>query len=207
MSKDLDYFGSREAAEKLARALGGELMVPEFGDATPQTAVVRAIVDGRAVEIDFLSNVLGVAPKSLVDEAVELVVPVRTEGGAGTMAIPVMHPLHCLQSRVANAITLRRNDDTSIRQLNAAPIVLQCYIDELLADGDAREARHTLQALFDYLDRDILGRQAHRVMAEDPARIIDAFRSDKRLDIRFRWFNLRAMSRRIARRRQRGQPD
>lgn len=70
------------------------------------------------------------------------------------------------------------------------------------ASGYTSEAKHLLQALFEYLDCDMIGRQANRIAAEDSAQGIDALQSQKRLDIRSRWFNLRAMRRTLARRRR-----
>ena len=104
-----------------------------------------------------------------------------------------MHPLHCLQSRVANIFDLGRNDGTSRRQLAAAPIVLREYIAQSLADGEKREAIDILQALFEYLRSDINGRKAHRILNYDPINILRHFRSDERLDARWREKSLAGM--------------
>lgn len=199
-SKDLDYFGYRAAAQKLADALGGKILIPAPDDHTPNSALVIATIDGREIEVDFISNVLGVRASSLERDAVELLVPLA---GGGQLAVPIMHPLHCLQSRIANVVALRRKDDTALRQLAAAPIVLQAYIDEMLKLGDAREATQMLKALFDYLRGDIDARACPALPMRDPASIITVFIRDRRLDLRFRWFNLRAMRRKLgAARRQ-----
>jgi hypothetical protein len=196
-SKDLDYFGYRKAAQKLAAALGGRMLVPRPDDHTPNTALVIATIDGREVEIDFLSNVMGVRANALERDAVELLVSL-TDGGS--LAVPIMHPLHCLQSRIANIVALGRRDEAALRQLAAAPIVLQAYIDEMLRVGDVREAMTTIKALFDYLRSDPNARSCPDLPMRDPASIITAYLRDNRLDWRFRWFNLRAMRRRLGRR-------
>jgi len=97
-SKDLDYFGYQKAARKLAVALGGRMVVPRPEDHTPNTALVIAAIDGREIEIDFLSNVMGVRANALERDAVELLVSLPD---GGSLAVPIMHPLHCLQSRIA----------------------------------------------------------------------------------------------------------
>ncbi len=201
-SKDLDYFGHRDAAEKLADALGGKVLVPDPDDHTPNSAVVVATVDGREIEIDFLSDVIGVRPNALERDAVELIVPVRADG-VDQLVIPVMHPLHCLQSRIANVVTLGRPDEVARRQLAAAPIVLQAYVDEMLALGDTREATDTLRELFVYLRGDIAARAIPDLPMTDPVVIFSAFVRDRRLDWRFRWFNLRAMRRKLKTKRRR----
>ena len=194
-SKDLDYFGHRDAAMKLAERLGGRVMIPSSDDATPQSAIVVAEVAGEEIRIDFLKHVKGVKVKALTESAVELLVPVHTAEGPGQLALPVMHPLHCLQSRIANVVELGRGDDVAARQLSAAPIVVREYISEMLDEGDQDEATRTLQRLFEHLRSDIAGRVAHRHTGNDPAAIIDHFADDERLDARYRKHNIRAMQR------------
>lgn len=194
-SKDLDYFGHRDAAEKLAERLGGRVLIPSGDDATPQSAIVVAEVAGEKVQIDFLKHVKGVKVKALTESAVELLVPIQTAQGPAQLALPVMHPLHCLQSRIANVVELGRRDDVAGRQLSAAPIVVREYISEMLDQGDHHEATRTLQRLFEHLRSDIAGRVAHRHTGNDPAKIIDHFAEDQRLDPRYREHNIPVMQR------------
>ena len=200
-SKDIDYFGHRHAAQKLADALDGELLIPDGDDHTPQTAIVRAMVGGRNIEIDFLWNVKGVKSQSLIGQAVELRLTVRLAEAVGQLRIPVMHPFHCMQSRLANVIELGRNTDLARRQLEASPIILREYLDDMLGAGQVKHVTGVLQALRDYLLSDPNGRKAHRVMANDPARILDHFQHDERIDARWRERSLASMRRTIASRR------
>lgn len=191
-SKDIDYFGQRAVAEKLAAGLGGSIDVPSPDDTTFQTAIVHATVQGIDIDIDFLSHVKGVQ-RGLEAGVVDLILPYDHEGKEAELAIRLMHPLHCLQSRVANVIDLGRNDGTSRRQLAAAPIVLREYIAESLADGEEREAINILRALFEYLRSDINGRKAHRHLTYDPIEILRHFLGDERLDARWREKSLAGM--------------
>lgn len=192
-SKDIDYFGTREAAEKLARALNGTVKFPSIDNATPQTAIVEASINGQNIIIDFLGNVLGVRPNQLHENIVEILVPCQLGSEEKTITIPLMHPLHCLQSRYSNIIALGRADDTAKRQAEAAPIVLREYLNDSLNDGLDKEVTKTLQSLFDYLSKDINGKKAHKYVTRDPIEIIEAFINDERIDNRFRNFNMQSM--------------
>lgn len=154
-----------------------------------------ANVAGEDIQIDFLKYVKGVPVKALEASAVELVLPVHTAHGLGELALPVMHPLHCLQSRIANVVDLKRTDGVATRQLEAAPIVVREYVSEMLDNGEDAEATRTLQRLFEHLRSDINGRRAHRHAERDPAEIIDHFANDERLDSRFRKHNIPEMQR------------
>src|SRR3546814_8711330 len=108
-------------------------------------AIVVAEIEGRQIESDFQTHLLGVQSPGLEDAAVEIIMRVRTTDGEGTLAVPIMHPLHCLQSRIANVVTLHRKQDVARRQLEAAPIVLREYVAEMLDIGLHREATSTLE--------------------------------------------------------------
>lgn len=191
-SKDIDYFGQRAVAEKLAEGLGGTIQVPSPNNTTFQTAIVHATINGIDIDIDFLSHVKGVQ-RGLEDGVVDLIIPYEHEGAEAELAIRLMHPLHCLQSRVANVLDLGRTDDTSRRQLAAAPIIVRQYIADALADGERREAIDVLEALFRYLRSDLTGRKAHQVLRSDPIDILRHFLTDDRLDERWRTKRLAGM--------------
>lgn len=200
-SKDLDYFGYRAAAQKLADAIGGTVRIPHGDDHTPQTAVVTAMLAGRNIEIDFLSTVKGVSPLSLERQAVELLLTVRAGARAGELRVPIMHPLHCLQSRLANVVDLGRRTDLARRQLEASTIVLRAYLCEMVDDGRHRHVTGVLKSLHDYLLTDLTGCKAHMEMRNDPASILDTFQGDERLDERWRRLTLLPMRKRIVERR------
>ncbi|MEO9130463.1 MAG: hypothetical protein ABI240_04575 [Sphingomonas sp.] len=199
-SKDIDYFGQRNVAEKLAKGLGGSVRVPNMDDATFQTAIVDAKISGIDVSIDFLAHVLGIR-RGLEDGVVDLTIPYRLEDREGEIDVRLMHPLHCLQSRVANIITLKRPDETARRQAEAAPIVLREFISDALRDGEHKDATDTMRALFAYLRRDYRGRDAHRHITRDPLDVLRHFTADDRLDERYRRLTLEPMVREIEGRR------
>lgn len=186
----------------MAEELDGKLLIPDMDDATFESAIVEAVVDGHALRIDFLTNVLGVRPNALESSVVEILVPCQRNGQEGMAAIPLMHPLHCLQSRVANVIKLGRSDDVARRQLEASPVVLREYIAEALGSEDTKEATRSLQRLYQYLRSDIYGRRAHDHMRRDPLELLEHFAADERIDERFRRLSIGPMIDDLASRRE-----
>lgn len=201
-SVDIDYYGHRAVAEKLADALGGRVSYPKMDNATPNSAVVEVTVNDKLITIDFIHTVLGIKHGHLRKS--ELIVPARTPEGT-VLIIPVMHPVECLISRVANVLSpgLRRRDPVAIRQVQAAPIVVREFIREALHDGDTREAHACLQRLYRYLRSNQFGRRAHLDVPVDPLEIIRQFADDPRLDARYRAHNVQSMLRDIEDRRLR----
>lgn len=200
-SKDIDYFGHRKAAQKLADALDGKLEIPDPDDQTPQTAIVRAEVEGNTIEIDFLWHVKGVEEASLKKQAVQLRLNVKVDGEQAELLIPIMHPFHCMQSRLANVVELKRDTDLALNQLEASPIVLREFLFEQLESGNGKHVTTVLQALYQYLKSDIVGRTAHKHMSNDPAGLFAAFQDDERLDERWREKSLLPMRTSLAKKR------
>jgi hypothetical protein len=198
-SKDIDYFGHRQAAEKLAAALHGEVTYPTLDDMTPHTAIVTADVGGEHLVIDFIDTVLGVQPSKLEKLAVEISAPVKFEGQAGMLLIPVMHPLHCLQSRIANRTKLHRRDDLAERQLQASVYVLREYLREMLKEGQLDEVTATLKDLFGYLRSDPEGRRSPSILTFDTISIFEELSTDLRLDERYRTKTIGPMIERLKR--------
>lgn len=198
-SKDIDYFGHRDAAKKLADALHGEVAYPTPDDMTPHTAIVTADVAGQHLIIDFIGAVLGVQPNRLEKRALEITAPIKIDGETGTLLIPVMHPLHCFQSRISNRITLRRSDDLAERQLQASVYVVREYLRERLKENQVDETIATIKEMFWYLKSDLEGRRAWSVLKFDPISIFEELSSDQRLDERYREKTIRPMIDRLKR--------
>lgn len=211
-SKDIDYFGHRQAAAKLANALDGELLCPSMDDATPNTAVVRATINGRLVVIDFIASVLGIMHVDhLKRHAVQITARMRGVDGShhGSIAIPVMHPVHCMISRIANVLSpaTRRQDDNAMRQLAASRWVVYGYLQEMLESSEIRAATDVVQDLYDYIRSDQFGRTAHEHVAFDPLDIIRSVAHDTRFDQRFRAITIAKMIRDTEQRRTRRAKD
>lgn len=200
-SIDIDYHGHQDVARKLAEKLKGRVEIPDIGDATPNSAVVTAEINGKQITIDFIHSVLGVQPRDL--RVTELVVPARTADRDVALTIPVMHPIACLMSRVANILSpaTARRDGVAMRQVQAAPIVVREFISEALKDGDIDEAHSCLQRLYVYLRSNQYGRRAHVDVPIDVLDVIRYFADDNRLDARYRENNIQSILRRIEARR------
>ncbi len=95
LSKDLDLVGSTDDARKAARALG-----LQFKPINARKAAVRLnavlLSEDDSLRIDFLPG----SPPNTDSEVQEAAVSLPTKWGS----VRVMHPLHCLRSRVYNVL-------------------------------------------------------------------------------------------------------
>ncbi len=60
----------------------------------------------------------------------------------------VIHPLHCLKSRVSNVVGLHRSDTHSLNRLMLATEVMNRRITHLLDEGRRRQALKEIEAVF-----------------------------------------------------------
>jgi hypothetical protein len=132
-SKDIDFWGDRQAARMLADALDGRLLVPNDPFSTVSAAAVEVEFDGKFHQIDFLNTVCGLNTKDFLRRAQDVDV-----GGA---KVAVLHPMDVMKSRIAGLLVLRRKDTGAIRQLMASPFIVQRFIEQRLDAGAIKEAQ------------------------------------------------------------------
>lgn len=98
LTEDADWLGNAADANWLCTLLGKEtteLQIPKMDDHGPSSALAfLKTADGRVLMMDFLHTVMGLQEV----EIRKLAIPVSVDGGV----MHVLHPLLCLESRMAN---------------------------------------------------------------------------------------------------------
>lgn len=200
-SKDIDYVGTFKAAEALAAALGGTAHRPSKDTMnSPSTAFVVATLGGRKLEIDFLNALLGVSRRELEKGVSVLRAPAKVDGVEVFVNIPLLHPLLCLKSRVANMLspaTMRR-DEIAWAQLHAAIAIVDAYVADTLEAGDWKEAKDCIQELIAYLKSDKHARRSDTELGVDLIDILRKLEDHKKLDPRYRDLTLRPATAKLA---------
>jgi hypothetical protein len=195
---DLDFLGSSRIAKEVAAELGASApKIPDSDDHTPSAGIIDLGNAGRDEErVDFLSYVQG--PGDRVGKAAVTIDIENLVGKPGdTISVRIMHPMHCLESKLANRVTLGRASITAQTQLEATVPILREFVSEMLAAGNgdhrsaaARMALDALNHLARYLRSDTIGKQADKFMTRDPLSILRHFAEDARLPLLFRQHNI-----------------
>lgn len=139
-SKDLDFWGTKQAAQDLASELKGRLLLPPKWDTGPSEAAVVVTLNGENHQIDFLKLVCGL-------NTVELLKRRRNLDVDDDLTAVVLHPLDVLKSREAGIRVLNRSDSGAIRQLLAAPIIVHHYIQTLLNEREVNLAQDAIKEM------------------------------------------------------------
>jgi hypothetical protein len=203
-SEDIDYFGSKEVARNIAAALGGTLLLPKQDDHTPCTARIVTKFEGKPLTIDFLGAILGINNQELRRSISVVEIKAELDGRPVDLTIKVLHPVQCLKSRIISMLhpATRRTGQIARKQLEAAVIVVRCFIDDALESADGwRDARDCFATLYWYLRSDEYVKVADIALGIDVLEIIRAFADDERIDFRYRELQLKEMIANIERRR------
>jgi len=188
-SEDVDFYGTRKAAEDFAAKLGSaKIFVPDPDDHGPNSAQVVGFIGEREIRIDFLHSILGVDHTSLKNNVITLTGQ-RSDNGE-PLNILVLHPLDCFRSRLSNINDLKRKDVHSISTAKASILVLDAVINDMLDKGWIKEAQDTLQKLRHVTLTKCYGTVAHLEFGLDPKWIFEKYLRDDRLDPRWRKFQL-----------------
>jgi hypothetical protein len=95
---DLDVLGNRTDVLKCSQALNADPFFPTPSENTANSGKIVAQVQGAEFEIDFLHSPNGLPPA----EVMELARPISFEH----IQLKVLHPLHCVESKTVNLMTL-----------------------------------------------------------------------------------------------------
>lgn len=194
-SKDIDFCGQIEAVSIAAARLGGTFQVPEPFAETPNTGLVHFVgPGGYRRRMDFLGDPFGLNYKDVVEWAVGVEVP--TSGGL--INFQVMHPVHCLESRISNVGGLPGYQTRlALDQARASVLCAREYLRDRLGAGDARAARAVLR-LNERIYRFAWGNMnAHKVLRDHGIDAFDAVLVDDELPRRFLELRYPDMQRRL----------
>lgn len=109
---DVDFLGGAVDARTFAAGLpAARVYIASLDDHTPSSArVVSNNVLGKTLEVDFLHSLAGLSERDVRNSAVSVDAP---QGAS----IRIMHPLHCLESRIVNLALLLGSSTSQARSL------------------------------------------------------------------------------------------
>lgn len=126
------FYGSKKDAQWLCGLLGKkstELYLNKDFDPSPNTAMVYIErPDGRVLRMDFLRAVVGLSH----EEIVKFAVPISVSG----VRMNVLHPLFCLESRLANLDKLPTKRNTNgVLQARWVIDIVEAYLLKMRTAG------------------------------------------------------------------------
>jgi hypothetical protein len=196
-SKDLDFQATRNLIPWCSKQLGGECTLAEAGDKSLLNgAVTLHPTPGTELRLDFMQRAYGLQ----ADEVARSSAPVEVTWEGSTFVVRVMHPLHCMKSRVKNVMGLpdQYANDHGIRQLKASIACLRLFIEEVAA-GDERLGAGLNEKVFEFALHDLDAERLYRARKID---VFDAASNAKCLPGKFRTIRYPQMLRELAKRRQ-----
>jgi hypothetical protein len=147
----VDFQGSQEDAQQMARAISGS-DVQNLGvdDLTPVTAILRfRDRSGEERQIDFLRTVYGLETAMVRATAVQVELKDRADRPTG-FRLQILHPVLCLVSRFHNTHAfLKYQGERGLRQARAAIGIACAYLQEQCDGGELRIAHNAIKIIGD----------------------------------------------------------
>lgn len=134
LTEDTDWLGSESDARWLCEQLGNHELKIAKDWLSPNTAIAYLQrPDGRILLMDFLRTIIGPSPQ----EVERLAVSVKIKD----ITIRVLHPLLCLESRIANlaALPSKRNGN-GFQQAEWAIAIVSAFIEYIAQNHSIRHA-------------------------------------------------------------------
>lgn len=170
-SKDLDFLASdMKVMERLAIIWDGSY-ISNKTDFSTHAGIVTITGVQQNIQADIMSAVHGLDNREIRRKVIKL--------KHDDFQCNIMHPVHCLISRMENIIGLRRNDKHSIRQLNVAIQVVHSRIISFLEANLTREAFNEIKMVSKYIKR--IKEKRQRVYDSLQIDLFDAIPNDERL--------------------------
>ena len=179
-SHDIDFLGDKGMAAAMHKIWKGEIRVPDMDTHTPMSANLRFnLEDGRPINIDFLEIMIGVDNYNIRKDAQ------RTRNPNTQKSVLVLHPAHCLASRIYNTygILNRRSgqpDGRSADRTRLAVKVLNHALTELFRNQD-RESHRQAYGFIEYTASLAVEDPAKRAYHLDDIDVLDAIPTDPNL--------------------------
>jgi hypothetical protein len=196
-SKDLDFQAARDAVPRCSERVGGEYKLTEGGD---KSSLMNGIIyvplgNGQKLRIDIMQRAYGLG----ADDVVKLSAPVRYHDESFDFSFQVMHPLHCMMSRVKNVVGLPHKyaNEHGLRQLKASITCLRLFIEK----NTALEERRGLvlnESVFKFALHDVEADKLPRVHGID---VFEAVSNAECFSEKYRTVRYPQMAQQLARRR------
>lgn len=167
-SRDLDFSGDRNAAKACAKAWKGKCFLPDLSDSTPNSGKVIAKINEKNIEVDFLEY----TPPVTSSEIKKFRATFSEKINGRDVRFHVMHPLHCLQTRLWNVYgPLKRKDRLSMNQLRVSICVLHSFIQDIVIyHDDKRGGLEIIERLFKMAEK----KEGLSAFSDDSIDILDA---------------------------------
>ena len=169
-SKDIDVLGDQRLAQECAvRLTEARVHLPNIDDhATPNAAKIIFHDHGVALEIDVMRDTLGVRPEEIREMAIPVELRDRQTGAPTGTSFHVMHPVHCMESRVYKVLVLNQNTTHATKQLRASVLCAREFIQALLGTGRIRDALRLQERIFRFVMADHHGQRISAAVGIDP---------------------------------------
>ena len=201
-SEDLDFYGGRLEAAICGEVLGGQTILNQNFDPSPNAGVVMVEREEGRLRIDFLASVFGLSASEIGDTALPLTMNVRQ---GESVQLRVLHPVLCLEGKLRSAVGLPQQGRQDLKHLRISLCCVRGYLKEYLPNASERAGLKVVERVMSNATRDdglnVWLNYGIEIETSIPKETLRELRSDKWQ--RFREIRLPQLEATIAKKRDR----
>ncbi len=165
-SKDVDVQGDRRVLERCAATFSVTPRYPRTLEDATNVGFLELQLGTRCVGVNVLTSPYGIRASEANDTALTVSV--------GSQNLRVLHPVLCMESRLANVAGLGRTAARELRQARASILCARGFIAEVAKDHP-RDALRLCERVFRYARKNLHARNAFRTHELDAFAAVDAY--------------------------------
>lgn len=175
LTEDTDWLGSKQDAQWLIDSLGpiaADFQFPDAFDPTPSAAIAFIQREERILMMDFMRTIVGPDERLIRQLAVKVTL-------MDDVTLSVLHPLHCLESRLGNLASLpSKRAGNGPLQAEWALNIARAFILRMIKAGqpceEVRKACKMVSALVEAKQKRHYARYCHIHYGIDPLTAVPA---------------------------------
>ena len=119
-SEDIKFYGGKLEAIACRNRLGGELILNNTFDPSPNTAVLLVNFNNKKLRLDFLGSVFGVSDFEIANNF-----KIISLKEAPELKLKVLHPILCLEGKLKSVVSLPQQGRQDLKHLRMSVLFVK----------------------------------------------------------------------------------
>lgn len=141
-SEDLDFYGGKLDAMEIRNRLGGELILNNNFDPSPNTAILLVNFKNKKLRLDFLGSVFGISDSEIASNYKIISLKEAPEN-----QLKVLHPILCLEGKLKSVVSLPQQGRQDLKHLKMSVLFVKEFLKEICRDEQPKEGLKLIERI------------------------------------------------------------
>jgi hypothetical protein len=164
-SEDLDFYGGKIEAVICQEILGGQLILNQDFDPSPNAGIVLVNYQNKTLRIDFLASIYGLNDSEIIATSLTFCGQNQLEN----IKLKVLHPILCLEGKLRCLRGLPQHNRQDLKHCQILIICVNQFLAEFINDNLPRTSLKLIERILDIAIREdgLSAWYHHQILIED----------------------------------------